>query len=438
MPSLELTIEDTSPIITYSSNWRPGTSADDPLMDRYSQNSFTVTNVNGESVSFSFNGTGVQIFGAKRGNHGPYHVNLDKSQNTGLNGTALDPGLFQTSLFSVSGLQQGPHQVTLTNDAASYVDIDFITWQTDIGAPGDNIIVDTFKDTDPSFVYSPSDGTWTTNPSHLGTFLGGTGHATNSSSASFTYTFKGIGVSLYGPTGPNGSSYAVQLDGRSLATLSSTKSSYRPQTLLYHANNLEPGVHNLQLQCQSVSSTQLCAIDYATVYSTSSQSGQSRHSLSIGAVAGITAASLVTLFLLLGLLGLLWFRVRHQPGESKASPSAFGGTESTVGDPARMTTVVNPFVSSPSPPSSRTLPYNVSQFPHKGQVRFIAANEGSQTEVAPESTFPDTSSSAFPMNASSSTVLQSTSHNTRPRSVQLFQAPITPGDGDGLPPGYSA
>lgn len=112
---------------------------------------------------------------------------------------------------------------------------------------------------------------------------------------------------------------------------------------------------------------------------------QSRHSLSIGAVAGITAASLVTLFLLLGLLGLLWFRVRHQPGESKASPSAFGGTESTVGDPARMTTVVNPFVSSPSPPSSRTLPYNVSQFPHKGQVRFIAANEGSQTEVAPES-----------------------------------------------------
>lgn len=85
-----------------------------------------LTNVNGESASFSFNGTGVQIFGAKRANHGPYHVDLDGSSTAGLNGSVPDPGLFQTSLFSAAGLQQGLHRVTITNDGPTYLDIDFV------------------------------------------------------------------------------------------------------------------------------------------------------------------------------------------------------------------------------------------------------------------------------------------------------------------------
>jgi hypothetical protein len=93
---------------------------------RYSQSSFTLTSTSSESVSFTFNGTGVQIYGAKRGNHGPYHSNLDNGTDTGWNGTSADPGLFQTSLYSVSGLQQGLHRITLTNDANAYIDIDFV------------------------------------------------------------------------------------------------------------------------------------------------------------------------------------------------------------------------------------------------------------------------------------------------------------------------
>lgn len=68
-------------------------------------------------------------------------------------------------------------------------------------------MVNTFQDTDPSFVYGPSDSTWTTNPERLGTFSGGSGQyvilyhhdqtpniiwdsATNASGASITYAFK--------------------------------------------------------------------------------------------------------------------------------------------------------------------------------------------------------------------------------------------------------
>jgi hypothetical protein len=85
-----------------------------------------LTNKLGGTMSFSFNGTGVQIFGAKRGNHGPYHVNVDNGPDIALNGTVADPGVFQTSLYSVSGLRQGLHQVTVTNDANLYIDIDFV------------------------------------------------------------------------------------------------------------------------------------------------------------------------------------------------------------------------------------------------------------------------------------------------------------------------
>jgi len=403
---------------------------------RYFQNAFMLTNVSGESAEFTFNGTGVQIYGAKRANHGPYHVNLDDSPNTGLSGTAPDPGLFQTSLFSATGLQQGLHRVTITNDGSSYLDIDFITWQTDIGNSSDKIMVNTFQDTDPSFVYSPSDASWSTNPEYLGTFSGGSGHATNSSSALFTYTFQGEGVSLYGPVGPNGSTYDVRLDNNPLATLSSKRQFYKPQSLLYHTNNLVPGLHSLQLQCQSTSSNQVCAIDYADVYATSSflatLNNHNTIGLSTGVVAGITAAGVVALFVFLGLLGFLWHRHRHQIGSNRSiqqtAPSgAFTGPQSTTGlVPSQMTTVPNPFFLSAPPPSlPHGAPYDNSQRPRKGRVRVNALYvEETSSDLPSES-------STFGVNSSTS-MLNSTSRTTRPR---VLRGPLTPGDG--LPPGYS-
>ena len=102
---------------------------------RYFESAFILTNVSGESAAFTFNGTGIQIYGAKRLDHGPYHVNLDDGPDTELNGTAPDPGLFQTSLFSVTGLQQGLHRVTITNDGSSYLDIDFVRLAISISCP---------------------------------------------------------------------------------------------------------------------------------------------------------------------------------------------------------------------------------------------------------------------------------------------------------------
>ncbi|KAF7428041.1 hypothetical protein PC9H_007260 [Pleurotus ostreatus] len=136
----------------------------------YSQSSFTVSNTQDASLSFSFNGTAVEIFGAKRGNHGDYQITIDNVTSTS-SGRA-DPSVFKTSLFSISNLAQGIHTVTLTNKPTdnnhNFVDIDFVS-QDD-----DKLMVKTYQDTDPSFSYTPPN-VWTTNPDQIGLFNAGSG-----------------------------------------------------------------------------------------------------------------------------------------------------------------------------------------------------------------------------------------------------------------------
>ena len=86
MISQNFTIESVCPLILYDppSGWREGDPADDPetgkcvlqhsvvgreltaLLCRYSDGHFTLTNQMGSSASFTFNGSAIYIFGAKR------------------------------------------------------------------------------------------------------------------------------------------------------------------------------------------------------------------------------------------------------------------------------------------------------------------------------------------------------------------------------------
>jgi hypothetical protein len=205
MPQYNTTVEDYSPIITYSSDWRAGTSADS-LADLYSDSSFTLTSSNGGTATFTYNGTSFSIFGAKRGNHGQFQVVVDGNAFPPVSGQAPDPGQFQAPLFSSPPLTQALHTVTLTNQGNSFVDIDFvrlsilsaipdshstskITWQSSVGADNEQLIVTTVQDTDPSFVYTPAN-LWGTNPPSIGTYSGSSGHGTATPGAFMTYTFQ--------------------------------------------------------------------------------------------------------------------------------------------------------------------------------------------------------------------------------------------------------
>ncbi|KAJ6609889.1 hypothetical protein B0H10DRAFT_2062966 [Mycena sp. CBHHK59/15] len=308
MPQFNTTIEDFSPLISYSSEWTAGRSADS-LADLYSDSSFTLTQSDGASASFVYNGTGITIFGAKRGNHGFYQVSVDGNVFPPATGKASDPGQFQVPLFSNTNLPQGLHTVTITNQGTTFLDIDFITWQSSVGPDDEQLVVDTVQDADPSFVYTPINS-WGTNPPNLGTFSGSSGHATATPGAFMTYTFQvRDAVSLYGPVGPAGSPFTVSLDGGVPVNYTASKQFYQPQVLLYTANTMGPGDHVLKVAYEPTQSGQIFAIDYANVYTTASQGTNSRNRLPGPAVAGIVIA---LLFILLVLGALLFFLRRRK------------------------------------------------------------------------------------------------------------------------------
>lgn len=87
-----------------------------------------VTQAPNASVSFSFYGTGVQIYGAKRVNHGPYQVQIDSTVYPQVSGKASNPEIFQTALFSTVALNNGFHNVTMKNVGSgnTALDIDFV------------------------------------------------------------------------------------------------------------------------------------------------------------------------------------------------------------------------------------------------------------------------------------------------------------------------
>ena len=84
-----------------------------------------VTNTANASISFHFYGTNVQLYGAKRLNHGAYHISVDSVVYSDMNGSVADPGIFQTPLFSTY-LTSGYHTVIMTNLESRYLDLDFV------------------------------------------------------------------------------------------------------------------------------------------------------------------------------------------------------------------------------------------------------------------------------------------------------------------------
>ncbi|EDR11964.1 uncharacterized protein LACBIDRAFT_313970 [Laccaria bicolor S238N-H82] len=342
MPSFQAIIEDTSPFLIYSTNWSSGTSADSSA-DKYSQSSFTLTQSANTTMSFTFFGTSVGIYGAKRGNHGPYQVQVDNQQFPAGNGVA-SPDAFNQTLFSTS-LQKGVHTVTLTNGANTYLDVDYISWQTSVGNDDEALIVNTYKDSHPSFSYSPA-SSWGT-PDFVSSFSGSTGQemtvpqqvralSLNLPSLGFSVEgphepCAGDAVGLYGPVGPNGVSvFSAQVDGGTPTNSTTNKQFYRPQQLLYYAGNLGRGGHTLKIQFGSSSgSGQALAIDYAEVYTTPSLGGSFGTTQAIsasstfptGAIAGLSITSTLAFLALAGLVFLFIRKRRNHPSTISEKPN---------------------------------------------------------------------------------------------------------------------
>ncbi|KAF8135566.1 hypothetical protein EV363DRAFT_1294414 [Boletus edulis] len=330
MPLVTSVIDDKSPLISYDSTWLPGAAQDDPFATEYDVLSmccwtwspthsfhsyylgtFTTNNVTDGSVSFNFNGTAIWIYGANRPNHGSYTVQVDSATYSGLDGAGNN--LFQQSLFNISSLNQEMHTVKLTNTASGslYVDIDMIVWQSQVGNTSDNLVYEVVQDTDSRFQYPEPAWSATSGSSDInfGLFNNGTGHSLSVLSQCHTNIRRerhlhlySEAISLFGTSGPSNGPYSVQLDGGQSAqynALNTYPTNYG--VMIYHADNLGSGSHQLVLTNLPATSGQSVYIDYAqlwTLLNTSALTGTplpntsdvSQNKLSSGAIAGIVVA----------------------------------------------------------------------------------------------------------------------------------------------------
>lgn len=319
MPTFTKTIQEFSPLLQYSGQWGTGTGSSDAFISSYSQGGFVATQSSGASMTFTFTGTGVQIFGAKRPNHGLYQVTVDGATSSAVSG-ASDSNDFQVPLFSTNSLQPGQHTVTLTNSEDKFVDIDYVSWQSSIGQPEEDMIVNTVDDTSSDFSYSPPNS-WTKSAAQVDTFLASTGHQTSVPGSFFEYTFTGPSVSLFGPIGPEYSPYTVQIDGGAIVNYSAQSQNFIPQAMLFYADNLSSGQHTVKVSYQPSENGQLFAVDYASTSSTQSLGGVSlsaapKTGVSGGTVAGIFFGILIPLALLFGGLFYLFIWRRRRRANS--------------------------------------------------------------------------------------------------------------------------
>lgn len=272
MALFNLTVEDSSPLISYSPAGAWSDPIDDPVLSSYSGNSLHTTSSQDATATINFNGTGISIFGGLRSNYGTYSIMVD-GQNVASGNASSQQDEFKQLLGSASGLANGPHTVVLTNTGTSPIDIDFIDIQSQVGTPGSQVTNTTIDDNDPQMSYQPPNA-WRLNSNNE--FIDGTLHFTNVSSATASVSFSGDAVAIYGTVSSDHANIRVSLDGQTTIYNGGSggiASTLHPQTLLFFANNLSSERHTLVVSPDQEQNTGLFVdIDAVQVFSATSGS----------------------------------------------------------------------------------------------------------------------------------------------------------------------
>jgi len=165
-----------------------------------------------------------------------------------------------------------------------------VAWQTEFSET--QLVTETVDDADPSFQYQEL--AWNTNPSNVNLFNNGTGHSTSVSAANVTLTFSADSVSIFGTVGPNNGLYTVSLDSQQATQYNATTYLTFYEVMLYHADNLGPGQHQLTLTNLPEIIGQTLNIDYAILTSNSTSSSSSGSPVSSSSPSGASSVNVVS------------------------------------------------------------------------------------------------------------------------------------------------
>ncbi|MDX3247916.1 hypothetical protein [Streptomyces sp. ME18-1-4] len=140
-------VNDTDPAITYTGSW--STSSGRGLGDLY--NDVHTTTTNGDSVSYTFTGTGIDVLSETNSDEGGIDVYVDGTKVQSVT-AAASSRLAQQVVASVSGLTKGQHTIKLVKTGGTYLVLDGFTVVPDAITPVHDI---TFQNL--TFAYT----TWT-------------------------------------------------------------------------------------------------------------------------------------------------------------------------------------------------------------------------------------------------------------------------------------
>ncbi|WVW86124.1 hypothetical protein I302_108164 [Kwoniella bestiolae CBS 10118] len=280
---MEILIDDASPQISYYSssdgdgwivNHSSGQKYSDKNTDKYSQSTFHGTFTDGDRIEFRFNGSKIQVYGAKRNNHATYGVELDGSNPIYTSGHS-DQAQYQTVIFSQDDLPTDiEHVITMTNhpngiDSKAnqtlkwWLDIDHMVVTQPVE---DEIYTTTIDDISPSITYDQTG--WNTTGSSDTQYYNSTQHVSTIPSSTMTMNFTGSSVQLFGSVNNDHGNYSISLDGVIEGMYSATNWEHLSGVSLFLASGLEDGPHTLQLTNLGKSNITTIDFDYAVVNST--------------------------------------------------------------------------------------------------------------------------------------------------------------------------
>jgi hypothetical protein len=231
VPTGTTTVNDTDSGIAYTGSWTyaSGRNAGDYDNDVH----WTATN--GNSFSYTFAGTGIDVIGPKSDVSALFSVTIDGAV-IGQFSQYAATYTPQTVLYGARNLAPASHTITVSKVSGSYLQLDALRI-----IPNPTMR----NDTDASISYA---GTWTHGANRNAGDYDNDVHWTATNGDSATITFTGTGIDYIGPMETADGTANVILDGVQVGTIQASYSgSYTPQQFLYQVRGLAGGSHTLEL-----------------------------------------------------------------------------------------------------------------------------------------------------------------------------------------------
>ncbi|MFJ2042063.1 X2-like carbohydrate binding domain-containing protein [Paenibacillus taichungensis] len=273
-------INNDDPAIKYNGSWSRSTGRG---LGDY-KDDVQYTEKNDDSFEYTFKGTGIQLFTEVDQSQGDMDIYVDDQFKETVS-AHRNGRLAQQNLYSISGLPDGQHTLKAVKKSGEYMLLDMLkvelpnlinpvtadfdksaSAQTDIDVtllqqvesfsgitngsldlvPGSDYTVAGNRVTlKKSYLAAQSVGTLNLSFAFGGDYLNDV-HSTVVDGDSFEYTFKGTGISMITPTGPEQGEVDIYVDGQLVQTVNAYSPSRQIQQEIYSISGLAKGQHTLK------------------------------------------------------------------------------------------------------------------------------------------------------------------------------------------------